>query len=209
MENTYNLWVEVKNSLDATIPASVPSSILTIAWRAYLRKLRTDPLVTKAITASILSGVSTLVARAFQGNGSELKSSEIIHQMTIGLAVRAPLVHFFHMLLDKKIFRSYRQTSVPVVIGKVVLDQFVFAPAMTALYYYIVGLMNDEGCQATSKKLKRQLLAVLKKAWLLWIPVNLISYGFVPLELRVLFGNIVSIFWTAYLISTVSSKKNK
>jgi len=69
--------------------------------------------------------------------------------------------------------------------------------------------MNDEGCQATSKKLKRQLLAVLKKAWLLWIPVNLISYGFVPLELRVLFGNIVSIFWTAYLISTVSSKKNK
>lgn len=114
------------------------------------------------------------------------------------------------MLLDKKIFRSYRQTSVPVVIGKVLLDQFVFAPAMTALYYYIVGFMNDEGCKATSKKLKRQLLAVLKKAWLLWIPVNLISYGFIPLELRVLFGNIVSIFWTAYLISTVSSvKKNK
>eukprot|EP00871_Galdieria_phlegrea_P005208 jgi/Galph1/5689/GphlegSOOS_G4349.1 len=210
MEYSSSLLSFVSNAVELRLQNSVPSSILSLAWQSYLRKLQTDPLVTKAITASILSGISTIGARALQGNEAEWKSSEIIHQMTIGLAIRAPLVHFFHLFLDKVVFRSYRQTSVPVVIGKVVLDQLVFAPCMTALYYYVVGWMNDEGCGMTTKKLRRQLLAVMKKAWLLWIPVNIISYGFIPLQLRVLFGNIISVFWTAYLITTVTAaKKNK
>jgi hypothetical protein len=33
-----------------------------------------------------------------------------------------------------------------------------------------------------------------------WPLVSLISFALVPPQLRVLFGNIVAIFWTAYVI---------
>jgi len=33
-----------------------------------------------------------------------------------------------------------------------------------------------------------------------WPLVNILSFKYVPANLRVLFGNIIGIFWTAYVI---------
>lgn len=35
--------------------------------------------------------------------------------------------------------------------------------------------------------------------WKLWPLANFISFAFVPLELRVLFGNVVSVGWSVYV----------
>jgi hypothetical protein len=115
-------------------------------------------------------------------------------------------VHFFHTFLDKVLFKNANQTSPAVIVAKVILDQFVFSPPFTALYYYVTALMKDEPLKPVSQKIRRELFAVMKKSWMLWIPVNAINYALIPLELRVLFANIVDVFWTAYLISTVSHK---
>jgi hypothetical protein len=41
--------------------------------------------------------------------------------------------------------------------------------------------------------------------WKLWPFANLVNFAFVPLQLRVLFGNVVSIGWSIY----VSAAANK
>eukprot|EP00871_Galdieria_phlegrea_P004276 jgi/Galph1/484/GphlegSOOS_G5244.1 len=189
--------------------------VLLLAWRSYLRKLQTDPLVTKSVTSGIISSLSTILSTIIEGK--QLKSSKVIHEFTIGLVVRltesqnirAPLIHYFHTILDKLIFRNARQTSPFVVLAKVLLDQFVFSPPFTALYYYVTALVNDEPIRPTSQKIRSELLGVMKRSWSLWIPVNVINYALVPLELRVLFSNIIDVFWTAYLISTVSHSIDK
>ncbi|GJQ14213.1 hypothetical protein GpartN1_g6004.t1 [Galdieria partita] len=185
---------------------SATNYIYILAWRSYLRQLQTNPLVTKSITSGIISSLSTILASIIQDSGEGLKSSKVINEFTIGLALRAPLVHYFHTFLDKCLFRNTKQTSPAVIVAKVILDQFIFSPPFTALYYYVTALMRDEPLKPVSQKIRRELFAVMKKSWLLWIPVNAINYALVPLELRVLFANIIDVFWTAYLISTVSSK---
>ncbi|CAN8062990.1 unnamed protein product [Agarophyton chilense] len=65
---------------------SLPSVVLWLAWRSYLRKLQVDPLLTKSITAAVLSVLSEVAAKRL--NNLPLKSSTAIHELTIGLVLR-------------------------------------------------------------------------------------------------------------------------
>lgn len=114
---------------------------------------------------------------------------------------RGPLIHAFHNFLDKIVFKGAKQTSPIVVLGKLVIDQFIFAPIFTSLYFYLRGLSEDRSLATTTKRLKSELLGIMKKNWSLWVPANFINYLVIPLELRVLFGSVVAFFWNAYLIS--------
>mmetsp|Transcript_13115 Transcript_13115/g.32387 ORF Transcript_13115/g.32387 Transcript_13115/m.32387 type:complete len:202 (+) Transcript_13115:101-706(+) len=174
---------------------------LARAWQGYLGRLQTNPVMTKAITSALLSVVSDLVAKG--ASKTPVKSSSLINELSMGLVIRGPVVHYFHTFLDKVVFRKTNQSSPAVVIGKLALDQVIFAPLYTALYFFITGAMEDMPVAQTRRKVSKMLLSVMKSNWTVWVPVNLVSYALIPLELRVLFGNIVSIFWTAFLIRKV------
>ena len=60
-----------------------------------------------------------------------------------------------------------------------------------------------------TRKIRRELFAVMKGNWSVWVPANIVGYGVIPLNLRVLFGSVIDIFWTAYLIAVVNRKKSK
>ena len=189
-------------------PARAPSNnwlrtVLAAAWRQYLNRLQTNPMVTKAITAAIISALSDVGASQVSGGGG-VTARSVMHQFGIGLVIRGPLVHYFHTFLDRVVFaRVMDQSRAPVVIGKVLIDQFLFAPPFTALYFYVIGLLEDKSLRDVTRKVRRELLDVMKSNWLIWIPANLIGYYAIPLELRVLWGNVVGILWTAILIAKV------
>lgn len=112
-----------------------------------------------------------------------------------------PLVHFFHDFLETVVFKGKRQSSVPVVVGKMAMDQFLFSPIFTVLYFYLRALADDQSLAATTTLLKRDLLGIMKSSWMVWIPANFLNYLLIPVDLRVLFGNLVGFFWNAYLIA--------
>ncbi|PXF48434.1 Peroxisomal membrane protein 2 [Gracilariopsis chorda] len=180
----------------------LPSVVITVAWRSYLQRLQKDPLLTKAITSAVLSVCSEVFAKRLRN--LPLKSSAAMHELTIGLVLRGPLIHAFHNFLDKVVFKGAKQTSPTVVLGKLIIDQFIFAPIFTSLYFYFRALSEDRSVATTTKRLKSELLGIMKKNWSLWVPANFINYMVIPLELRVLFGSVVAFFWNAYLISQAS-----
>ncbi|BAM79637.1 similar to peroxisomal membrane protein PMP22 [Cyanidioschyzon merolae strain 10D] len=176
--------------------------LLAAIWKSYLRKLQTDPVVTKSISAAIISLVSDLLASSL--SGSKLSSRSLLNQFSIGLAIRGPIVHYFHQFLDRVVFaRVTNQTQIAVVIAKVIIDQFIFSPPYNALYFLIIGLLEDRSLAEIGRKIRRELWGVMKTNWIVWTPANIISYYAIPLELRVLWGNLVGIIWTAILISKV------
>lgn len=48
---------------------------------------------------------------------------------------------------------------------------------------------------AFQRKLVAEYPALQRNGWKVWPLVTLINYRFVPLQLRVLFANIVALFW--------------
>ncbi|KAA8498735.1 Peroxisomal membrane protein 2 [Porphyridium purpureum] len=183
-------------------PSSAAGMVLRVAWSRYLRALETDPVLTKSVSAGVLSVVSDLAAK--QLSKDPVRTSSLFNELTMGLVIRGPVLHFFHMFLDRVVFRKVANQSTPViVVAKTFIDQFLFSPLFVALYFLINGLMQDQSLGAVRQSLKANLLNVMKKNWGVWIPANAIAYAVIPLNLRVLYGNIISIFWTAYLISQV------
>lgn len=114
------------------------------------------------------------------------------------------MIHAFHTFLDKVVFKGKKQTSPWVVVGKLAIDQLLFAPLFTSLYFYVRGLSEDRSLAITTAQLKEELGGIMQKNWTLWVPANFINYLVIPLELRVLFGSVVAFFWNAYLISQAS-----
>lgn len=186
---------------------NLPTFVLSLAWRSYLRKLRSNPLLTKALTSGILSVLSEVFAKSV--TAERLQTSAAMKELTAGLLLRGPVVHAFHTFLDKVVFVHSEHTSPRIVLLKLVIDQLLFAPLFTALYLYFIALFNDQGVNETTRNLRRDLPHIMRSNWAVWLPANLISYAAIPLELRVLFGNIVGFFWNAYLIAIVSAARRR
>lgn len=116
-------------------------------------------------------------------------------------------MHWFHAFLDGTVFNGLDQAAPHVVAGKLFLDQFLFAPVFTALYFLFDGLSDDQPPADIVAKLRRDLADVMRSNWAVWIPANFVSYYAVPLDLRVLFGSVIGVFWNAYLISAVAQRR--
>lgn len=155
--------------------------------------------MTKALTSALLSVCSDVFAKKI--NNLPLRSSTAINELTIGLVLRGPLIHAFHNFLDKIVFKGMKQSRPVVILGKLALDQLIFAPIFTSLYFYVRALCQDQSIIHTTRKLKKDMPAIMRNNWTVWVPANFINYLLVPLELRVLFGSFVAFFWNAYLIS--------
>lgn len=115
-----------------------------------------------------------------------------------------PLIHAFHNFLDRVVFKGMKQTSAFVVVAKLAIDQLLFAPLFTSLYFYVRAMTEDRSISSTTETLKKDLAGIMRKNWSVWVPANFVNYLLVPLNLRVLFGSVVAFFWNAYLISRAS-----
>lgn len=82
------------------------------------------------------------------------------------------------------------------ILAKVGLDQCVFASANLAFFLSSMAVMEGS---SPSEKLQQSYLPGLQKNWLVWPPVQLINFKFVPLEMRVLVVNVVALGWNCYL----------
>ena len=58
-------------------------------------------------------------------------------------------------------------------------------------------------------QVKDELAPTLLKNWLIFLPATVVNLGFVPLELRVLFINVVFFFWVIILSLLINETSQK
>ncbi|CDR88416.1 related to glomerulosclerosis protein Mpv17 [Sporisorium scitamineum] len=85
------------------------------------------------------------------------------------------------------------------IATKVALDQGIASPAFVAMFFGVTTLMNGGGVEGAKKKVEDNWWSTLKTAWGLWIPVQALNMAVVPPNQRLLFVNVVSIFWNTFL----------
>ena len=73
------------------------------------------------------------------------------------------------------------------------------APAFTALVFIFFAVLEGSGFRGGVAACERDLAPTILKNWLVFVPATFINLGFVPLELRVLFINVVFFFWVIFL----------
>jgi hypothetical protein len=143
----------------AATPAAAAAAPVVVApkptgvalyWAKYLKSLEKFPIRTKALTAGTLSVVSDLLAQRMRGGEFSVRS--VLKQLLIGLAVRGPVVHYWYKILDH-LFAGCKETDLSTAVGKVAVDQAVFAPFFNGLYFYVSGLLDGESIATINAKL--------------------------------------------------------
>eukprot|EP00741_Cyanophora_paradoxa_P013604 tig00020703_g13134.t1 len=168
-----------------------------------MRQLQRRPLATKAVTSASIAALSDALAQTLAG-----KRAYVLHRtlklFLFGFVVSGPAGHFWQQIIER-LFRGRRSKT--LALEKVIVDQTVFAPFMNAAFIVCMSWIEKRGVWETGVVLKRTLLSVLKANWRVWPLANLINYKYVPVQLRVLFCNIVSLFWTCFLVLKTSTKR--
>eukprot|EP00052_Salpingoeca_macrocollata_P034049 m.10363 g.10363 ORF g.10363 m.10363 type:complete len:201 (+) comp5881_c0_seq2:106-708(+) len=172
---------------------------LRAAWDWYLNQLREQPLLTKAITSGIISGLGPVVKLALlrQPKGQPRPAfpwRQVFAFATFGFAVTGPVTHTFYALLEQNIPRSKHAW-----VARLLIDRLCFAPPFLFLFFMGVNILEGHSPRAAFRLLRQRYWPALKDNWRVWTVTQFINLKYVPLNYRVLFANIVALGWNAYL----------
>ena len=137
------------------------------------------------------------------GRGGGLDLARSARFAAFGAAVQAPLFSFYFSSQDSMVDGALGLSPVAAVLVKLAFDQLVWTPFFwLPVFFGGMALLEGRGARAALEAARDRgwgYTAVCRANWAVWVPVNLLTYSVVPLELRILWINSVSLLWTAYL----------
>ena len=118
------------------------------------------------------------------------------HVAVTGLLFAGPISHAWYGLLEK-VVRVQHQTL--AVALKLALDAAIFSPIAVAGYFSMRTFLEGGGVDGIVRKLRLKWLSALQASWSFWPAANVINFSIVPVPLRVLYNNVLSLGWNAFL----------
>lgn len=172
----------------------------------YLFLLKKYPILTKSVTSGILSALGNLLSQILEArkkakNGvqvNEIDTAGAARYAVYGLFITGPLSHYFYQLME-----VWMPSTDPLcIVKRLLLDRLIFAPGFLLIFYFVMTVLEGKGGRDFEKKMRGSYWTALKMNWKVWTPFQFININFVPVQFRVLFANMIALFWYAYL-STV------
>ncbi|KAM9858889.1 peroxisomal membrane protein 2 [Aulostomus maculatus] len=172
----------------------------------YLLLLKKYPILTKSVTSGILSALGNLLSQILETRkkvkrgalvAGEIDTAGAARYAIYGLFITGPVSHYFYQLMEVWM----PSTDPYCIIKRLLLDRLVFAPGFLLLFYFVMNILEAKGWEDFENKIRRSYWTALKMNWKVWTPFQFININFVPVQFRVLFANMVALFWYAYLAS--------
>lgn len=111
------------------------------------------------------------------------------------IILQGPGLRVWYALLHSRV-----TATKPVIrtIKQVCVDQFVFTPLFVASLISIIGYSQHQDVELVKDKLRDQYFDILIAGYAVWPAVQLINFGFVPLNYQVLVTQSVAFLWNIY-----------
>lgn len=156
-------------------------------WHRYTRSNVSHPIVTQSLTAAACFFVGDILAQALQGQAYD--APRTIRLVIFGLCVLGPVGHTWYSWVDKHITK---------VVEKVALDQLVWAPIFTCVFFAFNALLSG-AISTVNDEIRGKLLHVLLVNWTFWPAAHVLNFSYVPPQYRILYISLLSIPWNAFL----------
>lgn len=91
-----------------------------------------------------------------------------------------------------------KKEPLSTVLIKLGLDQLVLDPIMTFFYFVFMGVLDRKRWGDIKLEMRRSYWLMQTSAWKMWPLVNFIMFRYVPENMQILFGNVVSFIWNVY-----------
>nr|XP_044632072.1 peroxisomal membrane protein 2 isoform X2 [Equus asinus] len=143
------------------------------------------------------AGLQALPRRALAQYLRLLRLYPVLTKAATRFFFTGPLSHHFYLFLEHWI-----PPEVPLAgVKRLLLDRLLFAPAFLLVFFLVMNFLEGRDAAAFAAKMRRGFWPALQMNWRVWTPVQFININYVPLQFRVLFANLVALFWYTYLAS--------
>lgn len=123
--------------------------------------------------------------------------------------VLTPAIGTFYKHLEHAA-EVFELTTTSRVLLSVGIDQGVMGPLIIATAFAWMGFVGQsQSGLHVRQKIQSSLWPTLKTGWLVWVPTQLINFGIVPLDQRVIVVNVVALFWNAFLAAQSAGSGGK
>lgn len=175
-----------------------------MALAAYQSLLERCPILTKAATSAVLFFGGDVGAQCIEhGRIPDSFDTRRTVRMTLwGGLFFAPLAHGWFNLLEKLV----KASGTSGVVQRVAWDQLTWTPVINVAFFTYTGLSEGRDLRGTALSVKEKMWPTLRVNWVVWPVVQAVNFSLVPLQFRVLFVNIVGLFWSGFL-SLQANKK--
>ncbi|CAJ1936716.1 unnamed protein product [Cylindrotheca closterium] len=170
--------------------------------KRLLGATETDPLVFASPSTSI---------EALHNFSSRYDWTRSMHVTITGLTLIGPLTHTWYNMLERIVVWSIPRMpilavgAVPQLVYRMFLDAVIYSPVGVGGYFVWRTQLEGGSLASTWNKLQLVFPQALVASWSFWPAANIVNFTLVPLPFRVLYTNLLSLFWNAYL-STVNSR---
>eukprot|EP00529_Nitzschia_sp_RCC80_P027708 CAMPEP_0113474498 /NCGR_PEP_ID=MMETSP0014_2-20120614/18619_1 /TAXON_ID=2857 /ORGANISM="Nitzschia sp." /LENGTH=253 /DNA_ID=CAMNT_0000367355 /DNA_START=91 /DNA_END=852 /DNA_ORIENTATION=- /assembly_acc=CAM_ASM_000159 len=148
--------------------------------------------------STITTNSSSSSSSSMKENGKHLSHDwqRSSHVAITGLTLSGPISHAWYNVLERMVTTRHRYFGVAL---RMVLDAVLFSPVAVAGYFTWRSALEGKGWNCIREKLEAKWSKALMASWSYWPVANVISFSFVPVQFRVLYNNVLSLFFNGYL----------
>jgi len=179
------------------------SNPLLAFWAGYNSALESKPILIKALTSLVGFALGDALAQKFLGAKDQpFDWARLGRMAAFGFLLHGTTGHFFYGALD----RAIPGTEAWKVAAKVAIDQILWAPIFTVMFFSFIGAAEGRSVKEITEKVKRDLWTGVTASWKVWPFVHAINFRFIPTSQRLLYINSIQILYNVFL-SMIANKK--
>eukprot|EP00240_Pyramimonas_obovata_P012788 CAMPEP_0118923856 /NCGR_PEP_ID=MMETSP1169-20130426/2237_1 /TAXON_ID=36882 /ORGANISM="Pyramimonas obovata, Strain CCMP722" /LENGTH=252 /DNA_ID=CAMNT_0006864911 /DNA_START=46 /DNA_END=804 /DNA_ORIENTATION=+ len=169
---------------------------------AYETAVSASPTLTKSVTSLVGFAIADVVAQVLskpKDGRFSLDLARIGRIGLFGLAFYGPASGAWYGYLDSHVMPD-NPTSASAVALKTAADQLLWAPILiTTLFAWDLCWSEEQSLNQLPQKFRQDLLATLLVNWTFWPAFHLVNFRFVSPTDRVLYVNVVQVFFNVFL----------
>lgn len=171
-----------------------------LGW--YLRKLESNPVVTKSVTTSVIFGAADVTAQMITPSSDSFDSIRALRMAAYGLLFLGPSQHVWFNFIST----TFPKQDAITTLKKILMAQVILGPTGTSAFFTYNSLLQGENCEQIVARLKRDLLPTLVTSAMYWPFCDFATFRFIPVPLQPLMNSSSAYFWTIYLTYRANSK---
>ncbi|XP_057318115.1 mpv17-like protein 2 [Microplitis mediator] len=136
----------------------------------------------------------------FQDNDSVTNSHDLVrtrNMAMIGL-IQGPFHHYFYAFLD----RFLPGRTARSVVKKTFLDQIIASPTCLSIFFFGHEMLEQRDFRLMYGEILEKLLETYKVDCCFWPPTQILNFLFVPIQYRVIYINLMNVFYNIFLSYT-------
>lgn len=163
-------------------------------WGRYMAAMKRWPMRTKVATSGSLTAFADVVSQKLEGK-TEWDWKRTAFRTGWSMAISAPVGHYWMVGLDRMI----KGTGVWSTIAKVGVDQFLFSPVVSSVFFGSYAIVHDGATPAEAwQTIKSDVPKATMASASVWPAVNFVKFKYIPLDMRIPYGKA---FGTVYSVA--------